>query len=264
MATIGEIMAEAEVVTHEQTVMYDHELLSDIKCLTVEELYVRLDRELDAIDVQKLPKWSPEQNNVENRDQGILKQLSNKETILCYLCELYRRNIVFYGTEWVDYGIVICKGKYQSHEGGISSSGYHLMQPNDLRSSPSCCEKCRVRTDIAILSKKESMDLHEQTISAQYWKGFNKMKPNVKTQLTKLRKIRELQIACLKKPNIYEEINDLMDSILDTNGNKISEFKDYLTPEHYRLIRSGVDVKEIKDPDVLLQSLKKMNKIEKI
>jgi len=58
--------------------------------------------------------------------------------------------------------------------------------------------------------------------------------------------------------SMYQEINDLMDSILDANGNKISEFKDYLTPEHYRLIRSGIDVKEIKDPDVLLASLRKM------
>ena len=257
MASIGEIMAEAEVVTHEQTVMYDDELLSEMKCLTVEELYVRLVKELDVIDLIQLQESYPSKATEEDQHQCRLKQLSNKECILSYLCELYRRQIHVYGTEWLNYGIVMCIE---------NSCTKHEMGAEDLRSSSKCCEKHRSRTDIPILSKKESMDLHERTISQQYWTGFQTIKSQASEQLRKIRKIRELQIACLKQPMLYQEINDLMDSILDCNGNKISEFKEYLTPEHYRLIRSGVDVKEMKEPDVLLQCLRRMkqNKIEKI
>jgi len=258
MASIGEIMAEAEVVTHETTVMYDHELLSEMKCLTVEELYVRLVKELDVIDLIQLKESYPTNVSEEDSHQGRVKQLSNKEEILGYLCELYRRHILVYGIGWVDYDIVLCK-----------EQAHHEMGPEDLRCSATCCDKHR-RTDIPIpipiLSKKESMCLHERTVSQQYWTGFQTIKTQAIIQLKKMRKIKELHLACVKQPLIYEEINDLMDSILDCNGNKISEFKEYLTPEHYRLIRSGVDVKEMKEPDVLLQCLRRMkqNKIEKI
>jgi len=258
MASIGEIMTEvvthAEVVNPETTVMYDDDLLYEIKCLTVEELYVRLDKELDAIDAIKLTDSYPTNVSEEDRHQGRLKQLSNKEAILSYLCELYRRNILVYGTEWADYNIVMCD---------VNSCTRHEMGQDDLRSSSNCCEKHRARTDIPILSKKDSMSLHERTVSNQYWEGFHRLKVYLNPQLKKLRKIRELQLACMKKPKIYEEINDLMDSILDANGNKISEFKDYLTPDHYRLIRSGVDVKEMKEPEVLLQCLRKMKSTRK-
>ncbi len=245
MASIGEIMAEAvthaEVVTHETTVMYDHPSLSEIKRLTVEELYVRLDQELDAIVPTK---------TYEDR----MKQLERKEVILSYLCELYRRNVVVYGTEWCEYDTVLCQ----------YNKCNRVMKPEDLRSLESACEICKLRTigtGITIspmLSKKESMDLHERTVAEKYWTGFQIMKLYVKQSVRRLLKIKEIEIACLKQPMIYEEINDLMDSILDKNGNKISAFKEYLTPDHYRLIRSGVDVKEIKNPEELLASLRKM------
>lgn len=117
--------------------------------------------------------------------------------------------------------------------------------------------KCR-RDGEPILSKQESMDLHEHTVTENIWNGLQSVQQCLKVDLKKLQKIKEIQLASLKQPRMYQEINDLMDTILDANGNKISEFKDYLTPEHYRLIRSGIDVKEIKEPDVLLASLRKM------
>jgi hypothetical protein len=87
MASIGEIMAceiraeatpvMAEVVTHESMVLYDLE--SDLNCLTVEELYVRLEKELDEISIKE-HKVQP-------------KKASN---IIVYLCELFRRNITLH------------------------------------------------------------------------------------------------------------------------------------------------------------------------
>ena len=228
MASIGEIMAEvthAEVVTHETMVMYDDEILSDIKCLTVEELYVRLDKELDSIDATSFYAELPSNPKEEDLHKGRMKHLVNKHIILGYLSELYRRNVC-------------------SHL-NIHSDWWKV-------------DEIRCNIGGPVLSKQESMDLHEQGVSLKYWTCFQGIKSTVKEDLIKLRKIREIQLTSLKEPRLYEEINDLMDSILDANGNKISEFKDYLTPEHYRLIRSGIDVKEIKDPDILLASLRKM------
>ena len=259
MASIGEIMAEvthAEVVTHETMVMYDDELLSDIKCLTVEELYVRLDKELDAaIGGTSFYAELPSNPKEEDLHKGRMKQLVNKHIILGYLSELYRRNVysqMFNNTEWWEFDEIRCNG----NANGTNCRG-RLMEPDEVRVSNSCCAKCRTDRE-PVLSKQVSMDLHEHKVSENIWKGFQSVHMWLKKDLKKFQKIREIQLASLKEPRMYEEINDLMDSILDANGNKISEFKDYLTPEHYRLIRSGIDVKEIKDPDVLLASLRKM------
>lgn len=89
MASVGEILVEAEVATHETTVMYDHELLSEVKILTVEELYVRLDIELDKIDDPKGMRWGV----VDLNPNKIYLLEKNHSLILCYLCELYRRNM---------------------------------------------------------------------------------------------------------------------------------------------------------------------------
>jgi hypothetical protein len=258
MASIGEIMAQvahAEVVSHETTVMYDDELLSDIKYLTVEELYVRLDKELEAIDQKKMD-WCPSTGKTPPSKQyeDRMKQLERKDVILNYLCELYRRNLLVQQAPiWLEHDSVKCKGMSRG-ESDYTKCGY--MSPETIRISKYCCEKC-YPNDKA-LSKKESMELHTQTVTEQCWKGFHDMKHYITGQLQTLRKVRDIQLSTIQKPRMYEEINDLMDSILDANGNKISEFKDYLTPEHYRLIRSGIDVKEIKEHDVLLASLRKM------
>jgi hypothetical protein len=64
----------------------------------------------------------------------------------------------------------------------------------------------------------------------------------------------------LKAPLLSKQINDLMDEILDKNGNKPSQFKDFLTPDHYRMVRMGCDVSvwSVEEQEVLLACLKKM------
>jgi len=258
MASIGEIMAEvthAEVVTHEQMVMYDDELLSDIKCLTVEELYVRLDKELETIDGTSFQAELPSNPKQEDFHKGRMKQLVNKHLIFGYLMELYRRNVysqMFNLTAWWEFDEIRC-----TRNANATNCHGRLMEPDEVRHSNICCAKCRTDRE-PILSKQESMDLHEHQVTENLWKGLQSAHFWLKMDLKKLQKMKEIQLASLRQPRIYEEINSLMDTILDANGNKISEFKDYLTPEHYRLIRSGIDVKEIKEPDVLLASLRKM------
>ena len=82
----------------------------------------------------------------------------------------------------------------------------------------------------------------------------------IRPELKFIKLMKENMNSRLKAPLLSNEINDLMDAILDRNGNKPSHFKDYLTPEHYRLVRMGCDVSEwtVAEQEKLLVSLKKM------
>ena len=75
-----------------------------------------------------------------------------------------------------------------------------------------------------------------------------------------IRLVKEKTMTLLKAPLLSKQINDLMDEILDKNGNKPSQFKDFLTPDHYRMVRMGCDVSvwSVEEQEVLLACLKKM------
>lgn len=72
--------------------------------------------------------------------------------------------------------------------------------------------------------------------------------------------VKHTTTKLLKAPLLSKQINDLMDDILDKNGNKPSQFKDFLTPEHYRMVRMGCDVSvwTVEEQEVLLACLRKM------
>jgi hypothetical protein len=268
MASIGAIMAEAVVVTQDSTVMYDDSLLVDMKCLTVEEIYENLDKEIE--------KWTAPVNPI------VL--LHNSSLVLRYLSEIYRRNIQWPSElEWWEYDKVRCNQKsacgYECQYSAEFSINYSfrkthpksvveprvgkILQPDEIRNPSGWCISCTLPSE-AKLTIESSIRLHEQTVANQLWAIIHKIKPFVKRELEKLRKIKSIQLSGLKAPLVYNEINDLMDSILDANGNKISEFKDYLLPEHYRLIRAGRDISEIKEQDELLKSLRNMKNKQKI
>ena len=86
------------------------------------------------------------------------------------------------------------------------------------------------------------------------------MRDFCKEQLDLIKRVKPFMMIRLKAPLLSKQINDLMDEILDKNGNKPSQFKDFLTPEHYRKVRMGCDISEwpIEEQEVLLESLKKM------
>ena len=79
-------------------------------------------------------------------------------------------------------------------------------------------------------------------------------------ELKIIRLVKETTMTLLKAPLLSKQINDLMDEILDKNGNKPSQFKDFLTPDHYRMVRMGCDVSvwSVEEQEVLLACLKKM------
>jgi len=85
-------------------------------------------------------------------------------------------------------------------------------------------------------------------------------KVHVTGTLNTIKLVKQTTMKVMKAPLLSKQINDLMDEILDKNGNKPSQFKDFLTPEHYRKVRMGCDISEwaIEEQEVLLVCLKKM------
>jgi hypothetical protein len=89
---------------------------------------------------------------------------------------------------------------------------------------------------------------------------INAYKAHVTRTLKTIRLVKQTTMRMLKAPLLSKQINDLMDEILDKNGNKPSQFKDFLTPDHYRMVRMGCDVSvwSVEEQEVLLACLKKM------
>ena len=239
----------AEVVTNDSNVMYDDPLLQDLKPFTVGELYEKLDQEITKMRECK-------------------KQPAHLEGVLTYLAELYRRGIPC-PVEWWEYDVVRCRGNNCRKECDlkpyeIKLKQFHhypmyesrVLEPDEVVNVGCCCVKCADQKNGGpVLSKEKSIEIRESTAYAQFCKLSYTISIFVKDELAKLKKIRAFHLASIKKPRVYDEINDLMDAILDANGNKISEFKEYLSPEHYRIIRAGRDITEIKDQDELLRCL---------
>ena len=116
-------------------------------------------------------------------------------------------------------------------------------------------EKC-----IKLYTKEESIQFHKNDETDKLWNVLFSAKETIKKDYSTLKTIKTFMIETVKTTLINREINGLIDAILDSNGNKISEFKEYLKPNHYRLIRAGCDVSEwsIKDQEDLLADLKQI------
>ena len=235
----------ARIVRPNEMTMYDDPLLQDLKQFTVEELYEKLDQEF-----------------AKNYDTY------STSTALTYLSELYRRGIPC-PVEWWEYDVMRCRGgncykecHLKPYEIKLNKIRSHttlyegrVLEPGEPVNSQGFCVKCAgYGNGGSVLSKGYKEHLESMVLPKFPLHDF------VKDELAKLKKIKAFQLASIKKPRVYEEINDLIDAILDANGNKISEFKEYLSPEHYRIIRAGRDISEIKEQDELLRCLRTMKK----
>jgi hypothetical protein len=65
-------------------------------------------------------------------------------------------------------------------------------------------------------------------------------------------------VKILKTPLLTKELEACMDEILDLNGNKISQMKEYLTEDQYRFVRSGAKFDELDGQQDMLGRMNKM------
>lgn len=181
----------AEVVAHEEMVMYDDACLNDIKKFTVEELYAKLDQELSLI-------YKKDESDTD------ITVLRTSQPIFVYLSELYRRCVPWPELlDWWEYDIVRCDCPGYNCEisaliEGIDSFPVNReMSPDEIRDASGCCIRCHTSKGGPLLSKEESKQVHEQKMASTLHEILYHIKNYVKMELTKLRKIKALQLASL-------------------------------------------------------------------
>jgi hypothetical protein len=189
---ISELMDEivAEVVAREEMVMYDDPSLNDIKKFTVEELYAKLDEELT--------------HKISQSFGTDITLLRTSKSIFVYLSELYRRCVLWPEIlDWWEYDIVRCDCYGYNCEVTALMDEVDLfpvnreMSPDEIRDASGCCIRCHTSKCGPLLSKEDSKLVHEQKMASKLHEILYHIKNYVKMELTKLRKIKALQLANL-------------------------------------------------------------------
>jgi len=84
------------------------------------------------------------------------------------------------------------------------------------------------------------------------------IRPTFELRLQGIQMVKDAMLKILTTPLLTKQLEECMDEILDCNGNKISQMKDYLTEEQYRFVRSGNHFEEFPKQQELLTNLLKM------
>jgi hypothetical protein len=241
----------------ESIVLFEDELLKPFSEMKVEDLYEITDSLLEDIDDTILKAPLGLQERVEIKE----KQLRSSRRICIYLSELYRRNLLKPTINWFNISPLICPRcrKVFEKEQPIYTFQYNPEIP--YHPDYICCYTCTsMEKCIKLYTKEESLQFRKNDETDKLWNVLFSAKETIKKDYSTLKTIKAFMIESVKTTLINREINGLIDAILDSNGNKISEFKEYLKPNHYRLIRAGCDVSEwsIKDQEELLADLKQI------
>lgn len=77
-------------------------------------------------------------------------------------------------------------------------------------------------------------------------------------KLIQIQMVKETMLRIMKTPLLSKELEECMDEILDLNGNRISQLKEYLTEDQYRFVRSGAKFDELDDQQDMLNRMNKM------
>ena len=262
---------EATVVNG--TDLFDDPLFSTLKELTVEELLTKSIEIIDGLNMKTLTTTQlKEVSLVKFKIKPILQQL------LLLFGEILRRgieinglstttlihNFHFINTFVQEDKCQICdETKYIEYY--LTTQVEHLYGKYSLHSNL-LCSSCKVKNSEAInttliSSTKDYLDIRQITIHNAILVNNNTfIKPCFENKLRYMKMVKETMIKILKTPLLTKELESCMDEILDLNGNKISQMKDYLTEEQYRFVRSGARFEDFPKQQELLDSFNEMLK----
>jgi hypothetical protein len=244
----------AQVVMNEPFVLFDDELLVNMKQYSIEELYNRLLDSFLSVELvyAKYTFTRMEEYKIYQRELD-----TQFNTIILHASELYRRNKHCLDPCPYDLSVkcVVCGKKISSSDECQTNLPMDCKVSNTFPTFDyiAYCKGCVAQQHHlsggggSYILTRLNPERYDCLLSIQYRRMRQVAKNNsvsVNTIRLQLNRIRELMLTRLRKPCLTKEINDLIDELLDSNGNKISLFKDYLTPEHYRRIRAGCDVSE--------------------
>jgi hypothetical protein len=167
-----------------------------------------------------------------------------------YITNNNQCNLDLYGDK---YGNIMCYSCYNKnkttthvrykHNALITSSSFPLHQ--ELMLSP-------------LSLNKQLLDNRNISIYNELNRSIGFVYCYCKQKLKEIQMVKETMVKILKTPLLTKELETCMDEILDLNGNKISQLKDYLTEDQYRFVRSGAKFDELDGQQDMLNRMNKM------
>lgn len=250
---------EAKIVSESD--LFDDPLFSTLKELNVEELLSRSIEIIDGLNMKTLTS-----SDFKELPLIKLKIKANLQQLILLFGEIFRRgiDIISYGLASITLTAYIinintfveedkckrcCETKYLEFHSG-----------NDI-----FCSSCKVKNlnmpTLSLISAtkdyfdQRQLNFHNSTIS-----HTNSIKQVFVNYIKDMKMVKETMIKILKTPLLTKDLESCMDEILDLNGNKISQMKDYLTEEQYRFVRSGARFEDLPKQQELLDNFNEMLK----
>jgi hypothetical protein len=256
--------------------LFDDTLFTELKKLSAEELLIKCIGIFEGLDLKPLPQYGNDISQMK-RDISLIKEKIKEQlqNLQVYLGEIYRRNIFI----WYDLFKTIndfldgsrcffCNEKkieYLIVKSGqdadlICSACKPKYIGTGLRFKSIDCQRliCKILCDDDLTRKQQICYEH------LYNKTINGSIQALKDKLQEIQMVKETMLRIVKTPLLTKELEACMDEILDLNGNKISQMKEYLTEEQYRFVRSGAKFEELEEQQEMLDNLNKMLKQLKI
>ena len=263
--------------------LFDDVLFTELKKLSAEELLIKCIGIIDELNLQPLQSDLNDISQMKReasliklkRETSLIKEKikSPLQKLQVYLGEIYRRNImgVFQYINCVDVYLeklkcFFCNDKNIEYHIGFNGSNLICSKCNDTphqisRSSVdfgSYYETAKTR-----LLCDDDLSHKQIELYSSLYLILNNGKC-FKDKLQEIQMVKQTMLKIMKTPLLTKELEQCMDEILDLNGNKISQMKEYLTEEQYRFVRSGAKFEELEGQQEMLDNLNKMLKQLKI
>ncbi len=255
--------------------LFDDALFSELKKLSAEELLIKCIGIIEGLNLQPLPQYGSDISQMK-RDISLIKEKIKEQlqNLQVYLGEIYRRNIINrYDLFKTIYDFLGGSRCFFCNEKKIE---YHITDNSHL--SELICSACKpkyIGTDMRFKSincqvlickilcdydlTRKQRQLYDNLLS--HISGYISV---FKDKLQEIQMVKQTMLRIMKTPLLTKELETCMDEILDLNGNKISQMKEYLTEEQYRFVRSGAKFEELEGQQDMLDNLNKMLKQLKI
>jgi hypothetical protein len=252
------------------TYLFHDDSLSELNSLSSEELLVKCIDAFESLDLKPLPQYGNDISSMK-RELTIIKDKikGNLQHLQLYLGEIYRRSLVycveiFKGiNNFLEYKCVFCNDK---------KIEYHITKSHNSFLICSHCNSKYVGKSIYLKSMNCGDLISKILCDDDLTRKQRELYDNLynitlpihgtisifKDKLQEIQMVKDTMIRIMKTPLLTKELETCMDEILDLNGNRISQLKEYLTEDQYRFVRSGAKFDELENQQDMLERMNKM------
>ena len=288
---------EATVVTTVPVGMFDDPLFSSLKELTYEQLLSQTIDLIDGLDLKELTdsdfkevallkaknkqglhnlvlllgeSWRRDTNMINPMTINII--MNFLEDDCCVFCKetksidycfhtvinIHKQQIA-YSFAYPHHTSIRVYGVYVSST-SLLCSPCKIKHSNRISATPAipAMEKVGDMQIKLIDEVKGWLDLRQILKYSTLRTEIQAIRPGFENKQQKIQLVKDAMLKILTTPLLTKQLEECMDEILDCNGNKISQMKEYLTEEQYRFVRSGNHFEEFPKQQELLTNLLKM------